>query len=88
MNRGAPILSLFVGWVLAVGLIACGSRLRISDDRANADNEFAAFLSKYDEAIGEFAKGRPAKVKSLWSRRPDVTLVGDSAAPCIMVGRM
>jgi ketosteroid isomerase-like protein len=76
MNREASILSFLVACALAVGLSAYGSRMRNSDHRANADNEFAAFLPKYDEAIREFAKGRPAKVKSLWSRRPDVTLVG------------
>jgi hypothetical protein len=76
MDREVSILSFLVACVLAVGLSACGSRLRDSDDREKVDNEFAAFLPKYDDAIGEFAKGRPAKVKSLWSRRPDVTLVG------------
>jgi ketosteroid isomerase-like protein len=76
MNREMSVLLLFVACLLALGLSACGSRLRTSAATANADKEFAAFLPIYDEAIREFAKGRPAKVKDLWSRRPDVTLVG------------
>ena len=76
MNHGVSIPSLFAACVLAVGLSACGNRLRTSADMASADNEFAAFLPKYDEAIREFARGRPEKVKDLWSRGPDVTLVG------------
>jgi hypothetical protein len=64
-----------VACVLFVALGACGGRRTVAD-ATNADSNFATFLSRYDEAIGEFAKGRPAKVKSLWSHRPDVTLVG------------
>jgi hypothetical protein len=74
MNREMSVLSLFVACLLALGLSACGSRLRTSAPTANADKEFAAFLSIYDEAIREFAKGRPAKVKDLWSRRALITL--------------
>jgi hypothetical protein len=43
---------------------------------ANGAAEFASFLAEYDDAIREFAHGRPAKVKSLWSRGSDVTLAG------------
>jgi ketosteroid isomerase-like protein len=64
-----------VAGMLFGGFAACGGR-RTAANATNGDGNFATFLSKYDEAIGEFAKGRPAKVKRLWSHRPDVTLVG------------
>jgi hypothetical protein len=38
--------------------------------------EFRAFLSKVYEAQVEFAKGRPAAFKTLWSQRPDITIFG------------
>jgi ketosteroid isomerase-like protein len=43
---------------------------------ARGDGKFTSFLAEYDSAIQEFALGRPAKAKSLWSRCPDVSLVG------------
>ena len=45
-----------VAGLLFVGFAACDGR-RTAADASNADGNFATFLSKYDEAIGEFAKG-------------------------------
>jgi ketosteroid isomerase-like protein len=71
MKRHPAALSLVVGMLVAgLGLGSAGSPPAMGSD------EFAAFLSQYDDAIRDFAKGRPEKVKGLWSHSSDVTLVG------------
>jgi hypothetical protein len=52
-----------VACVLFVALGACVGR-RTAADATNADGNFATFLSKYDEAIGEFAKEDLQKSKA------------------------
>ena len=41
-----------------------------------ADSEWLAFIAKLEAAEAEFAQGRPAAFKALWSHADDVTLCG------------
>jgi ketosteroid isomerase-like protein len=41
-----------------------------------ADSEWAAFMAKLEAAEHEFAQGRPAAFKALWSRSDDVSICG------------
>jgi ketosteroid isomerase-like protein len=41
-----------------------------------ADSEWAAFIAKLEAAEHEFAQGRPAAFKALWSHSDDVTICG------------
>jgi ketosteroid isomerase-like protein len=41
-----------------------------------ADSEWAAFIAKLEAAEHEFAQGRPAAFKALWSHRDDVSICG------------
>lgn len=41
-----------------------------------ADSEWVAFMAKVEAAEEEFARGRPAAFKALWSHADDVTLCG------------
>jgi ketosteroid isomerase-like protein len=41
-----------------------------------ADSEWIAFMTKLEAAEVEFAQGRPAAFKALWSHADDVTLCG------------
>jgi len=47
----------------------------MSDNRL-ADSEWVAFMTKLEAAEEEFARGRPAAFKALWSHTDDVTLCG------------
>jgi ketosteroid isomerase-like protein len=40
------------------------------------DSEWRAFIAKLEAAEEEFARGRPAAFKALWSHADDVTLCG------------
>jgi ketosteroid isomerase-like protein len=55
---------------------ACVRRPTPAAATAQEDPEFRAFLAEYDESIRQFAQGNPAKVKTLWSHGPDVSLIG------------
>ena len=41
-----------------------------------ADSEWAAFIAKLEAAEHEFAQGRPAAFKALWSHSDDVSICG------------
>jgi ketosteroid isomerase-like protein len=41
-----------------------------------ADSEWAAFITKLEAAEHEFAQGRPAAFKDLWSHADDVSICG------------
>jgi ketosteroid isomerase-like protein len=41
-----------------------------------ADSEWAAFITKLEAAEHEFAQGRPAAFKALWSHSDDVSICG------------
>jgi ketosteroid isomerase-like protein len=41
-----------------------------------ADSEWAAFMAKLEAAEHEFAQGRPAAFKDLWSHSDDVSICG------------
>jgi ketosteroid isomerase-like protein len=41
-----------------------------------ADSEWAAFITKLEAAEHEFAQGRPAAFKDLWSHGDDVSICG------------
>jgi ketosteroid isomerase-like protein len=41
-----------------------------------ADSEWAAFIAKLEVAEHEFAQGRPAAFKALWSHGDDVSICG------------
>jgi ketosteroid isomerase-like protein len=41
-----------------------------------ADSEWAAFMTKLEAAEHEFAQGRPAAFKALWSHSDDVSICG------------
>jgi hypothetical protein len=41
-----------------------------------ADSEWAAFIAKLEAAEHEFAQGRPAAFKELWSHNDDVSICG------------
>jgi ketosteroid isomerase-like protein len=41
-----------------------------------ADSEWAAFMAKLEAAEHEFAQGRPAAFKALWSHSDDVSICG------------
>jgi ketosteroid isomerase-like protein len=41
-----------------------------------ADSEWAAFMAKLEAAEHEFAQGRPAPFKALWSHSDDVSICG------------
>jgi ketosteroid isomerase-like protein len=41
-----------------------------------ADSEWAAFMAKLEAAEHEFAQGRPAAFKALWSHSNDVSICG------------
>jgi ketosteroid isomerase-like protein len=43
---------------------------------AVADSEWAAFMAKLEAAEYEFAQGRPAAFKDLWSHSDDVSICG------------
>ena len=47
----------------------------MSNDRL-ADSEWVAFIAKLDAAEHEFAQGRPAAFKALWSYGDEVSLCG------------
>jgi len=47
----------------------------MSNDRL-ADSEWVAFIAKLDAAEHEFAQGRPAAFKALWSHGDKVSLCG------------
>ena len=69
--------SLFLGaCLLILSAAACVRRSSPAPTIAQEDSEFRAFLTEYDEGIRQFAEGNPAKVKTLWSHSPDVTLIG------------
>jgi ketosteroid isomerase-like protein len=44
--------------------------------REVADSEWAAFIAKLEAAEHEFAQGRPAAFKALWSHGDDVSICG------------
>src|SRR5215510_7498866 len=47
----------------------------MSSDQS-ADSEWIAFIAKLDAAEHEFAQGRPAAFKALWSQGDEVSLCG------------
>jgi SnoaL-like domain len=47
----------------------------MSNDR-EADSEWSAFMTRLDAAEHEFAQGRPAAFKALWSHGDEVSLCG------------
>ena len=47
----------------------------MSDDQPR-DSEWIAFIAKLEAAEDEFAQGRPAAFKELWSHTSDATLCG------------
>jgi hypothetical protein len=51
-----------------------------STRRELADSEWAAFIAKLEAAEHEFAQGRPAAFKALWSHTHDVSICGAFAA--------
>jgi ketosteroid isomerase-like protein len=51
------------------------------DTDAAGSTEFDAVLDAYHRALHAFARGDPAPMKSLWSRRGDVTLANPLGPP-------
>jgi ketosteroid isomerase-like protein len=76
MKCNPSALLLFGTCLLILSVPACARRSSPGPTTAKEDSEFRTFLADYDEGIREFAQGKPAKVKTLWSHRPDVTLIG------------
>jgi ketosteroid isomerase-like protein len=76
MKCNASALASFGACLLILSAVACVRRSTPAPPTAQEDSEFRSFLADYDEAIRQFAQGNPAKVKSLWSHSPDVSLIG------------
>lgn len=76
MKCNASALLSFGACLLMLSAPACVRRSSPTPTTAPEDSEFRAFLAEYDEAIRQFAQGNPAKVKTLWSHSPDVSLIG------------
>jgi ketosteroid isomerase-like protein len=76
MKCNASGLASFRTCLLILSAAACVRRSSLGQVTAHEDSEFRFFLADYDEAIRQFAQGNPAKVKTLWSHSPDVSLIG------------